>query len=231
MAIDVADWLRGLGLEQYARAFRDSDIDESVLSHLTADDLIGVGVASIGHRRKLLAAIAALKSEPALTIPPPAGKAAAAPAERRQLTVMFCDLVGSTAISSGLDPEDFGKILGAFQKACTDAVQKFGGSVAKFMGDGVLVYFGYPVTHEDDAERAVRASLALIEATASIEVRKDAGGVRVHGYIAPLAEQGPSRGPQNIFINRRVVKDRTIAHAIVDGCQADKEREHASRGW
>jgi predicted ATPase/class 3 adenylate cyclase len=169
MAIDVADWLRGLGLEQYAKAFRDSDIDESVLSHLTADDLIAVGVASIGHRRKLLAAIAALKSEPAVSMPPPAGKAAAMPAERRQLTVMFCDLVGSTALSSDLDPEDFGRILGAFQKACTDAAQSFGGSVAKFMGDGALVYFGYPVAHEDDAERAVRAGLALVEATDSSE--------------------------------------------------------------
>ena len=170
MAIDVADWLRGLGLEQYAKAFRDSDIDESVLSHLTADDLIEVGVASIGHRRKLLAAIAALKSEPAVSTPDPAGKAAATTAERRQLTVMFCDIVGSTAISSDLDPEDFGRILGAFQKACVDAVQKFGGSVAKFMGDGALVYFGYPIAHEDDAERAVRAGLALVEATASLAV-------------------------------------------------------------
>jgi SAM domain (Sterile alpha motif) len=88
MPIDVADWLRGLGLEQYAKAFRDSDIDESVLGHLTADDLTEVGVASIGHRRKLLAAIAALKSEPAVSTPAPAGKAAATPAERRQLTVM-----------------------------------------------------------------------------------------------------------------------------------------------
>ena len=168
MAIDVADWLRGLGLEQYAKAFRDSDIDESVLSHLTADDLIEVGVASIGHRRKLLAALAELKSEAAVSTPAPSGKAAPTPAERRQLTVMFCDIVGSTAISSGLDPEDFGRILGAFQKICVDAVQKFGGSVAKFMGDGALVYFGYPVAHEDDAERAVRAGLALVEATASL---------------------------------------------------------------
>ena len=166
MAIDVADWLRGLGLEQYAKAFRDSDIDESVLGHLTADDLIGVGVASIGHRRKLLAAIAALNSEATASSPAPAGKAGAKAAERRQLTVMFCDIVGSTALAGSLDPEDFGRILGAFQMVCTESVQRFGGSVAKFMGDGVLVYFGYPVAHEDDAERAVRAGLALVEATA-----------------------------------------------------------------
>jgi predicted ATPase/class 3 adenylate cyclase len=164
MAIDIADWLRGLGLEQYAKAFRDSDIDESVISHLTAEDLIEVGVASVGHRRKLLAAIAALKSESAGATSAP-DKAGPTPAERRQLTVMFCDIVGSTAISSSLDPEDFGRFLGAFQKVCVDAVERFGGSVAKFMGDGALVYFGYPVAHEDDAERAVRAGLALVEAT------------------------------------------------------------------
>ena len=170
MAIDVADWLRGLGLEQYAKAFRDSDIDESVLGHVTADDLIGVGVASIGHRRKLLAAIAALNSEATASSPAPAGEAGATAAERRQLTVMFCDIVGSTALAGSLDPEDFGRILGAFQKVCTESVQRFGGSVAKFMGDGALVYFGYPVAHEDDAERAVRAGLALIEGTASLAV-------------------------------------------------------------
>jgi predicted ATPase/class 3 adenylate cyclase len=176
--MDVAAWLRGLGLEQYASAFADNDIDGEILAELTADDLKGLGVASIGHRRKLIAAIAALKSGTAST---PDGDASDEPsgtasvraarstdAERRQLTVMFCDLVGSTGISARLDPEDLSNVIGAFQKACVSAVSGFGGSVAKYMGDGALVYFGYPEAHEDDAERAIRAGLALIDALAAI---------------------------------------------------------------
>ena len=177
--MDVAAWLRGLALEQYAPAFHDNDVDGEVLSQLTADDLISIGVTSVGHRRKLLAAIAALKSETASTLaadasdelsPTPASVSAArsTDAERRQLTVMFCDLVGSTEISARLDPEDLSDVIGAFQKGCVSAVTKFGGSVAKYMGDGALVYFGYPEAHEDDAERAIRAGLALIDAMAAI---------------------------------------------------------------
>src|SRR5580700_1526988 len=178
--MDVAAWLHGLGLEQYASAFADNDIDGEILAELTADDLKGLGVASIGHRRKLIAAIAALKSGTAST---PDGDASDEPsatasvraarstdAERRQLTVMFCDLVGSTGISARLDPEDLSNVIGAFQKACVSAVSGFGGSVAKYMGDGALVYFGYPEAHEDDAERAIRAGLALIEAMASMRL-------------------------------------------------------------
>jgi class 3 adenylate cyclase len=179
--MDVATWLRGLGLEQYAPAFRDNDVDGEVLPELTADDLIGLGVTSIDHRRKLLAAIVTLKSEPAstLTIDPsdeasPAtvlvSAARSSDAERRQLTVMFCDLVGSTALSTQVDPEELSNVLGAFQKACVSAVTGFGGSVAKYMGDGALVYFGYPEAHEDDAERAVRAGLALIDAMAAVQL-------------------------------------------------------------
>jgi len=177
--MDVAAWLRGLALEQYAPAFRDNDVDCEVLPELTADDLIGLGVTSIGHRRKLLAAIAVLKSETASTLvadasdgPSPtlasASAARSTDAERRQLTVMFCDLVGSTTLSTRLDPEEMSNVLGAFQKACVNAVIGFGGSVAKYMGDGALVYFGYPEAHEDDAERAVRAGLALIDAMAAM---------------------------------------------------------------
>jgi class 3 adenylate cyclase/predicted ATPase len=179
--MDVAAWLRGLALEQYAPAFRDNDVDGEVLPELTADDLIGLGVTSIGHRRKLLAAIAVLKSETASSLAddasdelsPKLASASAArslDAERRQLTVMFCDLVGSTALSTQLDPEEMSNVLGAFQKACVSAVTGFGGSVAKYMGDGALVYFGYPEAHEDDAERAVRAGLALIDAMAAMQL-------------------------------------------------------------
>jgi class 3 adenylate cyclase len=164
MPVDLDKWLRGLGLDQYGKAFREHDVDPSVLADLTESDLIGLGVTSIGHRRKLLSAIAVLKSEPAQ--PSASGREGDGGGERRQLTVMFCDMVGSTAMSSRLDPEEFSALLRAFQKACTEAARSFGGSVAKFMGDGALVYFGYPEAHEDDAERAIRAGLALVEAMA-----------------------------------------------------------------
>jgi class 3 adenylate cyclase len=167
--MDVAAWLRGLGLEQYARAFRHNDIDGEVLPDLTADDLISIGVTSVGHRRKLLAAIAAQRTEPATAAP--AASATSAPispptidAERRQLTVMLCDLVGSTALSTRFDPEDLRELIGGYHRAVADTVGRFDGFVAKYMGDGVLIYFGYPQAHEDDAERAVRAGLAVIEA-------------------------------------------------------------------
>jgi class 3 adenylate cyclase len=173
--MDVAEWLRQLGLEQYAPAFRDNDIDTEILLKLTTDDLIGLGVTSIGHRRKLLAAVAALQVDPA----PPATTAPRAPyappamrpseAERRHLTVMFCDLVGSTELSARLDLEDLREIIGAYHKRVAEVIEEYGGFVAKYMGDGVLVYFGYPRAHEDDAERAVRAGLALIAAVGQLQ--------------------------------------------------------------
>jgi class 3 adenylate cyclase len=148
--MDVAAWLRGLGLEQYAPAFRDNDVDGEVLPELTADDLISIGVTSVGHRRKLLAAIAALGTQP-LTGAQSAASVTSAPtfppiidAERRQLTVMFCDLVGSTALSTRFDPEDLRELIGDYHRAVSETVGRFDGFVAKYMGDGVLVYFGYP---------------------------------------------------------------------------------------
>ena len=167
MSIEITDWLRGLGLEQYAPAFRDNDVDNEVLPQLTVDDLISIGVTSVGHRRRLLAAIAALgASAAAITIPtaPVSDASASTEAERRQLTVMFCDLVGSTPLSTRFDPEDLREIVGTYHRGVTDTVSRFGGFVAKYMGDGVLIYFGYPEAHEDDAERAARAGLAVIEA-------------------------------------------------------------------
>ena len=146
MSIDVADWLRRLGLEQYARAFADNDIDGEILPELTADDLIGLGVTSIGHRRRLLAAIAALRGDvpQAATDTAPAAVAVSGEAERRQLTVMFCDLVGSTPLSVRFDPEDLREVIGAYHRCVAAGVRRFDGFVAKYMGDGVLVYFGYP---------------------------------------------------------------------------------------
>src|SRR6516165_6149108 len=166
--MDIAVWLRGLSLEQYEPAFRDNEIDWEVLPKLTSEDLREIGVVAIGHRRKLLAAIAVLGSEtPAPAMAPPAR----ADAERRQLTVMFCDLVGSTALSSQLDPEDLREVIAAYHRTVTEVIAGFDGFVAKYMGDGVLVYFGYPVAHEDDAERAVRAGLGLIDIVGRLDVK------------------------------------------------------------
>ena len=165
MPIDVAEWLRGLSLEQYAPAFAANDIDAEVLTELTAEDLIGLGVTSIGHRRKLLAAIATLREAP---LPAPA-LAISVGAERRQLTVMFCDLVGSTPLSTRFDPEDLREIVGDYHRCVADTVARFAGFVAKYMGDGVLIYFGYPEAHEDAAERAVRTRLALAERVGQLD--------------------------------------------------------------
>lgn len=166
--MDIGTWLRGLQLSHYEQAFRDNDIGADVLPELTAEDLIGLGVSSIGHRRKLLAAIASLRGEGSAnavaTGPPQSAEPARAGAERRQLTVVFVDLVGSTALSTRLDPEDMSKLLRAYQNAVTGGFARFEGHVAKLMGDGVLAYFGWPRAHEDEAERAVRASLAAVEA-------------------------------------------------------------------
>jgi class 3 adenylate cyclase len=159
----VADWLAKLGLGQYAQRFAENDIEFTILRDLTDEDLEKIGVTSLGHRRKLLRAIAELPKQE--TDAPQAAVATARPApqdtaERRQVTVMFSDLVGSTALSARMDPEDLREVISAYQKCVAETVQRFGGFVAKYMGDGVLVYFGYPQAHEDDAERAVRAGLA-----------------------------------------------------------------------
>jgi class 3 adenylate cyclase len=165
--MDIVVWLRDLGLEEYEAAFRENKISERVLPSLTAEDLRDLGVAALGHRRILLDAIAALRGD-ASPAPTPGVAAVEAPprdtAERRQVTVMFSDLVGSTALSARMDPEDLREVISAYQKCVAETVQRFGGFVAKYMGDGVLVYFGYPQAHEDDAERAVRAGLELVAA-------------------------------------------------------------------
>ena len=162
---EIADWLKKLGMSEYAERFAENDIDTTVLPHLTDQDFKELGV-SLGHRRKMLAAIAeftgaapAGSPQPTLTEAKPRGSA-----ERRQVTVMFSDLVGSTALSTRMDPEDLREVISAYQKCVADTVRRFGGFVAKYMGDGVLVYFGYPQAHEDDAERAVRTGLELIAA-------------------------------------------------------------------
>src|SRR5215468_7486813 len=171
----IADWLERLGLGQYAQRFAENDIDFEVLSDLTDQDLEKIGVASVGHRRKLLRAIANLKDLETITpavavaVAPPAAPSAADTAERRQVTVMFSDLVGSTALSARMDPEDLRELIAAYQKCVAKAVRRFGGFVARYFGDGMLVYFGYPEAHEDDAERAVHAGLEVIASVTALK--------------------------------------------------------------
>src|SRR5215470_2388324 len=175
--MDIVVWLRSLGLAKYEAIFRENDIDETVLPSLTHENLKELGVASFGHRVKLLDAIAALRSDasdrgpsselktaPAATTASPEDRA-----ERRQVTVLFSDLVGSTALSARMDLEDLRELISAYHKCVAEAVRRFGGFVAQYLGDGVLVYFGYPEAHEDDAERAVRAGLELIAAVIALK--------------------------------------------------------------
>ena len=166
----IAEWLEKLGMSEYAERFAKNDIDVFVLRHLTDQDLKELGI-SLGHRRKMLAAITEITgTAPAAPAPTPATEPKPHDtAERRQVTVMFSDLVGSTALSARMDPEDLREIISAYQKCVAQTVQRFGGFVAKYMGDGVLVYFGYPEAHEDDAERAVRAGLELIKAVGGLK--------------------------------------------------------------
>ena len=172
MSNGVVNWLKEIGLDKYIEVFAENDIDLRVLPELSEQDLKELGV-SLGHRRLLQKAISGLdehtssptssESEHGVASTSPSGEA-----ERRQLTVMFCDLVGSTELSQRLDPEDLSDINRAYQDACRDAIQQYAGFIARYMGDGVLVYFGYPQAHEDDAERAVRAGLAIVQSMAGL---------------------------------------------------------------
>jgi class 3 adenylate cyclase/predicted ATPase len=170
--MDIKSWLLGLGLGQYEATFRDNEIDDKVLFSLTADDLKELGVTRVGHRRKLLDAIAALRTEPTAK-PPPAISAdyKRDTPERRQVSVMFADLVGSTALAGGMDPEDLREVVAAYHRCAAETVRRIGGFISQYLGDGVLAYFGYPQAHEDDAERAVRASLELIAAVEALRTR------------------------------------------------------------
>jgi class 3 adenylate cyclase/predicted ATPase len=168
--MDVSSWLRDLGLEDYVQAFQANHIDAKVLPRLTADDLTALGITSVGHRRTLLDAIAALDvGRPTAAAEPIAVTTRPGQAERRQLTVLFCDLVGSTELAARLDPEDLRGIMAAYQRCAAAVVERFEGHIAKYLGDGVLAYFGWPQAHEDDAERAVRAGLQLVEAITRLE--------------------------------------------------------------
>ena len=185
--MDIIVWLRSLGLGKYEAVFRENEIDETVLPSLTAEDLKELGVTALGHRRKLLDAIAVLRNDASMKTPAataaPAQQSAAtstvtpvaeAVGERRHVTVLFCDLVGSTTISAALDAEDWRDLVGAYLDAASAAVTEMGGHVAKKLGDGLMALFGYPVAQENDAERAARAALSIQRALVELN-RKNAG--------------------------------------------------------
>jgi len=241
----VAAWLEKLGMSEYAQRFAEDRIDFSILPDLTDHDLEKLGVV-LGDRRKMLRAIANLEAHK-ITV------AAAAPAgppgdtaERRQITVMFSDLVGSTALSARMDPEDLREVITAYQKCVADAVRRFGGFVAKYMGDGVLVYFGYPSAHEDDAHRAVRAGLGILsgldELNANLQGRY---GVRValrigiHTGVVVVGDVGGGRRHERLALGetpsridpfrdycRNPCAEQTDQYGYV--CLVD-EREHTVR--
>jgi class 3 adenylate cyclase len=198
----IADWLQKLGLGQYTQRFVENDIDFSILPDLTDQDLKELGVVSLGHRRQLLRAIAQLSgggngAEGIAAEPPTLVTAPIETAEHRQVTVMFSDIVGSTALSARMDPEDLRKIISAYEKCVAKTVRHFGGFVAQFTGDGFLAYFGYPVAHEDDAEQAVRAALELTTAVSDLKTQSAlqirvgiATGLVVAGELAGSGEDG-----------------------------------------
>jgi class 3 adenylate cyclase/tetratricopeptide (TPR) repeat protein len=197
----IADWLQKLDLGQYAQRFAENDVDFAILADLTDQDLKEIGVASLGHRRQLLRAITELKGGEKGT-PKPATEyiAPVTPhdtAERRQVTVMFADLVGSTALSARMDPEDLREVIAAYRKCTAETVRHLGGFVSQYLGDGVLVFFGYPQAHEDDAERAVRAGLQLVAAVASLRTRASLQTrVGIATGLVVVGEMTDAGGPQ-----------------------------------
>ena len=228
--MDLHGWLLNLGLQQYEAAFRENDIDETLLPSLTAQDLKDIGVVIVGHRRKLLNAIGALSGN---SIPAPfdrdPGLDASFPdtAERRQVTVMFADLVGSTALSTRMDPEDLREVISAYRKCVAETVRHLGGFVSQYLGDGVLIFFGYPQAHEDDAERAVRAALQLVAAVADLKTHaplqtrvgiatglvvvgemSDAGGLRERGIVGETPNLA-ARLQSSAEPNQVVIADNT----------------------
>src|SRR4051812_1043582 len=199
--MDVADWLRALGLQRYEAAFRANDVNVEVLPTLTADDLKELGITSIGHRRRILGAIAKLQDD-STSLPaakPSDDRSASIPAEdavsqggeRRQLTVMFCDLVGSTALSEKLDPEELRALLHAYRTLCGDVIARYDGFAARYVGDGILTYFGWPAAHEDDAERAVRAALEIV-ATVKRALPSETLSVRIGIATGPVVVGEPA---------------------------------------
>ena len=172
--MDVAEWLRALGLGRYEATFRDNEITAAVLPNLSAEDLKDLGITAVGHRRRLLDAISALR-----IAPEPAQEPGRSGAERRQLSVMFCDIANSTALSTRLDPEDLSAVIRSYQACVAATIARFSGFIARYVGDGILVYFGWPEARETDAERAVRAALAVIAAISQALIHGERLQVRI----------------------------------------------------
>ncbi len=189
----IEQWLKRLGLERYAAAFAANDVTDDLLPTLTADDLRDIGVTSVGHRRRILDAIASARIQPSAAAVQPAPEPLA---ERRQVSVMFCDLMGSTALSTRLDPEDLSAVLQSYQERVNATAARYGGFIARYLGDGVLIYFGWPQAREDDPERAVRAALDIIGAMASGLVRGERLRVRI-GIATGLVVIGERIGVNN----------------------------------
>ena len=193
--MNVADWLRQIGLEQYVQLFAEQDISAEVLPHLTAEDLRDLGIPLVGHRRRLLVAIEALRASDATghRIDTRRAPGSGASSERRQITVLFCDIVGSTPLSTQLDPEEMRDLLSAFQLNVTAAVTATGGYVARVIGDGLLVYFGWPNADEAHAESAVRAGLAIIDTTPTQQLSVRVGIASGLVLIGDLMGAGATR--------------------------------------
>jgi class 3 adenylate cyclase/predicted ATPase len=219
--MDLGEWLRNLGLSEYEATFRDNQIDGEVLRNLSRDDLKELGVAFVGDRRKLLSAIARLSGTsiertalPKVSRTKPLAHDAA---ERRQITVMFCDLVGSTARSARLDPEDMHEIVAAYHKCCASSIERNGGFVAQHTGNGMVAYFGYPLAHEHDAERAVRSALEIVEAVPKLVT---AAGAPLHarvGIATGIVVVGHLMGAEGESHERRVVGDTPNLAARLQG--------------
>jgi Adenylate and Guanylate cyclase catalytic domain/SAM domain (Sterile alpha motif) len=221
--MDIEGWLRSLGLERYEAAFRENEIDDTILPRLTAEDLKELGVGPVGHRRKLLDAIAALRADSNANGPLPASSPSVPPiaaratpliveavGERRYLTVMFCDLVDSIGIAARLDAEEWRDLVNAYLDGASAAVTEIGGCVAKKLGDGLMALFGYPLAHENDAERAARAALSIQRALADLN-RKNAGA----GKPELVARIGLETGPAVVDAAGEVYGDVTNIAARV----------------
>jgi hypothetical protein len=208
---DVDEWLERLGLSRYRAVFAEHDIDREILPDLTDQDLEKLGL-SLGHRKKLLRAIAELARPDSGAH----GEIDAAPraAERRQLTVLFCDLVGSTALAARLDPEDLRAVMSAYHRATAAVIERFDGHVAKYLGDGVLAYFGWPSAHEDDAERAVRTALQLVDEVGRLDPHPEAVGrlgepeVKPNVPLASAAERRVRCAPPDLRSPIRMLRCR-----------------------
>ena len=191
--MNVATWLCELGLEQYVAAFESNDVDAQTLRELTESDLAALGIVSVGHRRQLATAISALAAPqlgPGVSAP---ARQTALEAEHRQLSVLYCDMVGSTALSERLDPEEYRDVIRSFHDRCLRTVAEYDGWVANFIGDCMLVYFGWPRAHEDDVERAVRTGLRLVHVVSSSGLAVRVGIATGSVVVGDLIREGPAQ--------------------------------------